>query len=173
MKFWKMNGAGNDFLIINNLSGKIRPEQWPQIAQTVCERHRSVGADGLMAVEKSDSADYKMLFFNSDGSMGEMCGKYADRIFFTTDNPDFDDPADIAGRLAHAAAQGGPARVTIQLDRTRAVEQAILEAPEGAVIVLAGKGNDAIQRVRGGYVHYDSDPVVARRALALREKQRT
>jgi hypothetical protein len=41
------------------------------------------------------------------------------------------------------------------------------------VIVLAGKGNDAIQRVRGGYVHYDSDPVVARRALALREKQRT
>ena len=105
--------------------------------------------------------------------MGEMCGKYADRIFFTTDNPDFDDPADIAGRLAHAAAQGGPARVTIQLDRTRAVEQAILEAPEGAVIVLAGKGNDAIQRVRGGYVHYDSDPVVARRALALREKQRT
>ena len=68
MKFWKMNGAGNDFLIINNLSGIIRPEQWPQIAQTVCERHRSVGADGLMAVEKSDSADYKMLFFNSDGS---------------------------------------------------------------------------------------------------------
>ena len=55
----------------------------------------------------------------------------------------------------------------------RAVEQAILEAPEGAVIVLAGKGNDAIQRVRGGYVHYDSDPVVAQRALALREKQRT
>ena len=52
----------------------------------------------------------------------------------------------------------------------RAVEQAILEAPEGAVIVLAGKGNDAIQRIRGGYVHYDSDPVVARRALALREK---
>ena len=77
MKFWKMNGAGNDFLIINNLSGKIRPEQWPQIARTVCERHRSVGADGLMAVEKSDSADYKMLFFNSDGSMGEMCGNGA------------------------------------------------------------------------------------------------
>ena len=103
--------------------------------------------------------------------MGEMCGKYADRIFFTTDNPDFDDPGDIASRLAHAAAQGGPARVTIQLDRTRAVEQAILEAPAGAVIVLAGKGNDAIQRVRGGYVHYDSDPVVAKRALALREKK--
>ena len=77
------------------------------------------------------------------------------------------------GVPGHAAAQGGDARVTIQLDRTRAVEQAILEAPEGAVIVLAGKGNDAIQRVRGGYVHYDSDPVVAQRALALREKQRT
>ena len=169
-----MNGAGNDFVVLNNLEEHLPVELLPQIAKTLCERHLSIGADGLMVVDApTQGGDYKMRFYNSDGSMGEMCGKYADRIFFTTDNPDFDDPADIAGRLAHAAAQGGPARVTIQLDRTRAVEQAILEAPEGAVIVLAGKGNDAIQRVRGGYVHYDSDPVVARRALALREKQRT
>ena len=104
--------------------------------------------------------------------MGEMCGKYADRIFFTTDNPDFDDPGEIASRLAHAAAEGGSAHVTIELDRARAVEQAIREAPVGSVIVLAGKGNDAIQRVRGGYVPYDSDPVIARRVLAELDRQK-
>ena len=103
--------------------------------------------------------------------MGEMCGKYADRIFFTTDNPDFDDPGEIASRLAHAAAEGGNARVTIELDRTRAVEEAIREAPAGSVVVLAGKGNDAVQRVRGAYVPYESDPVIARRVLAEREKK--
>ena len=102
--------------------------------------------------------------------MGEMCGKYADRIFFTTDNPDFDDPADIAGRLAHAAAQGGPARVTIQLDRTRAVEQAILEAPEGAVIVLAGKGHETYQDIGGVKRHLDEREEVA---AHLREKEET
>ena len=104
--------------------------------------------------------------------MGEMCGKYADRIFFTTDNPDFDDPGEIASRLAHAAAEGGSALVTIELDRARAVEQAIREAPVGSVIVLAGKGNDAIQRVRGGYIHYESDPVIARRVLAELDGQK-
>ena len=172
MEFWKMNGAGNDFIVVDDRRNAVPDHRWPELARTLCQRHLSIGADGLMVVKPpACGGDYRMLFFNSDGSMGEMCGKYADRIFFTTDNPDFDDPGDIASRLAHAAAQGGPARVTIQLDRTRAVEQAILEAPAGAVIVLAGKGNDAIQRVRGGYVHYDSDPVVAKRALALREKK--
>ena len=78
MEFCKMNGAGNDFIIINNMNGEISEDKWPEIARTVCERHMSVGADGLMVVEKPDGdADYKMLFFNSDGSMGEMCGNGA------------------------------------------------------------------------------------------------
>ncbi|MBQ6856447.1 MAG: diaminopimelate epimerase [Lachnospiraceae bacterium] len=78
MEFCKMNGAGNDFIIINNMNGEISEDKWPEIARVVCERHLSVGADGLMVVEKPDGdADYKMLFFNSDGSMGEMCGNGA------------------------------------------------------------------------------------------------
>ena len=52
------------------------------------------------------------------------------------------------------------------------MEQAIREAPVGSVIVLAGKGNDAIQRVRGGYIHYESDPVIARRVLAELDGQK-
>ena len=78
MKFWKMNGAGNDFIVLNNLEEKIPVESIPQIAKTLCERHLSIGADGFMVVDApTQGGDYKMLFFNSDGSMGEMCGNGA------------------------------------------------------------------------------------------------
>ena len=78
MKFWKMNGAGNDFLVLNNLEEHLPHEILPEIARTLCERHLSIGADGMMVVEAPTmGGDYKMLFFNSDGSMGEMCGNGA------------------------------------------------------------------------------------------------
>lgn len=78
MKFWKMNGAGNDFLILNNLEEHLPVEMLPQIARTLCERHLSIGADGLMVVAApTQGGDYKMLFYNSDGSIGEMCGNGA------------------------------------------------------------------------------------------------
>ena len=80
MKFWKMNGAGNDFVIINNLTENIPIEKLPDIARTLCERHMSIGADGFMAVGRPSEgvdADCRMLFYNSDGSIGEMCGNGA------------------------------------------------------------------------------------------------
>ncbi len=80
MKFWKMNGAGNDFIIINNLEEQIPAEKLPDIVRTLCERHMSIGADGFMAVDKPSegvNADARMLFYNSDGSIGEMCGNGA------------------------------------------------------------------------------------------------
>ena len=78
LKFWKMNGAGNDFLVLNNLVEHLPREVLPRIAKTLCERHMSIGADGLMVVDApTQGGDYKMLFFNSDGSMGEMCGNGA------------------------------------------------------------------------------------------------
>lgn len=78
MKFWKMNGAGNDFILLNNLEEQLPPAQLPQLARTLCERHLSIGADGLMAVDvPTEGGDYKMRFYNSDGSVGEMCGNGA------------------------------------------------------------------------------------------------
>ena len=78
MKFWKMNGAGNDFIIINNRDRSIAEDRWSYIARTLCQRHMSIGADGMMVVtESTGDADYRMMFFNSDGSMGEMCGNGA------------------------------------------------------------------------------------------------
>ena len=78
MRFWKMNGAGNDFVVLNNLEEHLPTEVLPQVARTLCERHLSIGADGLMVVDApTQGGDYKMLFFNSDGSVGEMCGNGA------------------------------------------------------------------------------------------------
>ena len=80
MKFWKMNGAGNDFLIINNIEEKLPEEAFPAIAAKLCERHLSIGADGIMVVERpteGTDADIRMLFYNSDGTVGEMCGNGA------------------------------------------------------------------------------------------------
>lgn len=80
MKFWKMNGAGNDFIIIDNIREQLTAEELPEAARVLCERHMSIGADGFMAVDRPSEgveADARMLFYNSDGSIGEMCGNGA------------------------------------------------------------------------------------------------
>lgn len=78
MHFDKYQGAGNDFIIINNIRDQIPQEELSQIAARMCPRRISVGADGFMAVEKpQQGGDFRMLFYNSDGSEGEMCGNGA------------------------------------------------------------------------------------------------
>ena len=78
MKFTKMQGAGNDFIVINNIEEKISSQNFEQLARTLCQRRLSIGADGMMIVEKAENGgDYRMLFYNSDGSVGEMCGNGA------------------------------------------------------------------------------------------------
>lgn len=78
MHFWKVNGAGNDFIILNALADPIDETSFPALAKRLCHRRLSIGADGLMVVTKpSGSADYRMLFYNADGSLGEMCGNGA------------------------------------------------------------------------------------------------
>ena len=78
MQFWKMNGAGNDFIVVDDRQNAVPENRWPEIARTLCQRHMSIGADGLMVVKApACGGDYRMLFFNSDGSVGEMCGNGA------------------------------------------------------------------------------------------------
>lgn len=78
MEFWKMNGAGNDFIILDNRDGAIPESAYSKLACTLCERHLSLGADGMMIVLPAIAGgDYAMRFYNSDGSLGEMCGNGA------------------------------------------------------------------------------------------------
>lgn len=74
MQFTKMHGLGNDFIIIDNLEGKIPEDKYSTMALNLCDRHYGIGADGLALVLPSTKADYQMRIFNSDGSEAEMCG---------------------------------------------------------------------------------------------------
>lgn len=76
LHFYKMNGAGNDFIVIDNRKLTITLSQ--EEIEALCDRHRGIGADGLLAVEPAENgADYKFRYYNADGGEAEMCGNGA------------------------------------------------------------------------------------------------
>jgi len=77
IRFTKMCGAGNDFIIIDNRSLRLEKERGRELTRLACRRKISVGADGLMLVENDPEVDFKWRFFNADGSEAEMCGNGA------------------------------------------------------------------------------------------------
>jgi diaminopimelate epimerase len=75
IKFYKYEGAGNDFIMINNLKGEISLK--PDYIKHICDRHMGIGADGVILLEHSDKTDYFMNYYNSDGTIAQMCGNGA------------------------------------------------------------------------------------------------
>lgn len=77
LDFTKMNGAGNDFILLDNRDGNVRLDR-AQIVR-LCDRHRGIGADGVIMLvpSRAGKADWAWDFYNSDGSTGEMCGNGA------------------------------------------------------------------------------------------------
>ncbi len=71
--FYKYHGTGNDFIVIDNTSGEFTFKSPDYIAR-LCHRHFGIGADGLILLQSSDDADFQMVYFNSDGHLGSMCG---------------------------------------------------------------------------------------------------
>ncbi len=74
-RFLKMSGTGNDFVVVDNREGIIRDRA--DFTIKVCHRRTGVGADGVLLLENSDSADVRMRYLNSDGSEVDMCGNGA------------------------------------------------------------------------------------------------
>jgi diaminopimelate epimerase len=72
--FYKMSGSGNDFILIDNRAGLIKPEVAAEVSRNLCRRKVSVGADGLILIENDQEVDFCWQFFNADGSSAEMCG---------------------------------------------------------------------------------------------------
>ncbi len=73
LDFTKMHGAGNDFVVINDFEGSLRVDL-PTLAQVLCGRGFGIGADGLLVLRKRAGYDFEMIYLNSDGSEGGMCG---------------------------------------------------------------------------------------------------
>ncbi len=71
MKFTKVQGTGNDFILVETSDMR---RNWSRLAVAICDRHFGIGADGLLVVSKSDVADFRMRLFNADGSEGRTCG---------------------------------------------------------------------------------------------------
>jgi diaminopimelate epimerase len=76
MKFWKMSGSGNDFVFVDGRSSDADLSQAtePGFIRRVCAPHTGVGADGLAVIQVSAQHDFKLTYFNRDGSLGELCG---------------------------------------------------------------------------------------------------
>lgn len=72
MRFTKMHGAGNDYIYINCFEEKVGDPE--DLARRVSDRHFGIGADGLVLIEPSDIADFRMDIYNADGSRAKMCG---------------------------------------------------------------------------------------------------
>ena len=79
LRFTKMVGAGNDFLIVDAAQEKTAAASldWKRAARVLCDRHQGVGADGVLVLERSLKADVRMRVINADGSEAEMCGNGA------------------------------------------------------------------------------------------------
>jgi diaminopimelate epimerase len=107
LRFTKMNGSGNDFVLLDNRAGDIRLGA-EQVAR-ICDRHRGVGADGILVLENAlNGADFRMRYYNRDGGEAEMCGngarcfaRFVSRVAGAKGKIWFETPAGIIGAELH------------------------------------------------------------------------
>src|ERR1700716_1465324 len=107
LRFTKMNGAGNDFVLLDNRAGSIHLD--PKQISRICDRHRGVGADGILLLEKPENgADFRMRYYNADGGEAEMCGngarcfaRFANKIAGAPNKISFQTPAGLIGAELH------------------------------------------------------------------------
>lgn len=98
--------------------------------------------------------------------IGRLCGRYADYVYLTAEDPGYEDPAEICREMAGYIAETHD-RYIILPDRAAAVERAIAELAPGEILILAGKGEEDYQKVQGRYDFYESDLAIARRCLGV------
>ncbi len=74
LNFFKYQGAGNDFILVDNRNQKFPLINQPEAIKKLCNRHFGIGADGLMVLQLKEGYDFEMLYYNADGNEGSMCG---------------------------------------------------------------------------------------------------
>ena len=115
LRFTKMNGAGNDFVMLDNRLGDLQLA--PQQIERLCDRHRGIGADGVLVLERAtNGANFRMRYYNADGGEAEMCGngarcfaRFADRTAGPLEEISFETPAGVIAAVLHGES------VTLQM----------------------------------------------------------
>ena len=85
IRFTKYHGTGNDFIIINNISNSF-PKDNSEVISKLCDRKFGIGADGLILIENHLKFHFEMIYYNSDGNLGSMCGNGC--LLYTSDAAD-------------------------------------------------------------------------------------
>lgn len=136
LSFAKMNGAGNDFVMVDNRDRRLHLS--PASIARLCDRNRGVGGDGLLAIEPAQNgADFRMRYYNADGGEAEMCGngarcfaRFASRLTGRQGAISFETPAGVI----RAECAGDNVRLAMSEPRDLALDQQIA-LPTGIVIV--------------------------------------
>ena len=150
MPFTKMQGIGNDFVMLDLLAEGAPDLDWPALAQRANDRRFGVGGDGLILVERGEDAPFRMRMFNPDGSEAEMCGNGI-RCFAKL----LKDRGHLDGDLARVETGAGElelrlegdGRVTVDMGRAELDPTRIGMAPEVAAIA----GGRFVEAPLGGY----------------------
>lgn len=129
--FNKYEGAGNDFVIVRN-SPSLIDHSDSLLIKKLCDRHFGIGADGLMLIEDCDGYDFRMLYFNSDGSRGAMCGNGARCAshFAMRHITGFRNLTFMADDGPHTAKPAGEGMIEISIIDVNEIRQ----APDGIVV---------------------------------------
>src|SRR5262249_38485987 len=167
LRFTKMNGAGNDFILFDNRSGDINLDR-NQIAQ-LCDRHRGIGADGILLLEKpTNRADFRMRYFNADGGEAEMCGngarcfaRFANKVGVQKARISFETPAgvisaELKGDLV-TLRMTDPTDVRLNVELSTADEKKIVHFINSGVphvVIPVTKIDDADVRGEGAAIRY-------------------
>ena len=140
MKFTKMQGCGNDYVYVNCLENELSDR--PELARIVSNRNFGIGSDGLICVCPSDKADFKMDFYNADGSSAQMCGNgircFARYVFEQglVSGTEFRVETKAGVMVPHISAEGGRVKdVKIDMGKPALERQAIpMDGSAGTVL---------------------------------------
>ncbi len=185
MRFVKMQGAGNDFVLVETGDNG---NDWARLAVAICDRHFGVGADGLLLLMPSDGADFRMRIFNADGSESTACGNGLRCMvkYFIDGRPRHETDGEITAetgagtrRARLHSTNGGQARIEVDMGRPgvgrAATPVSLGRGQAGAVDIMAEMnvtvavdrvhldgGNYAVSLVSMGNphaVHFTETPV--------------
>ena len=147
IRFDKMEGAGNDFIMVDNRSAGIPDAMKVRLVKDYCRRAQGIGADGMVFLQSDDELDFSWDFFNSDGSRGEMCGNAARCV------ARFANKIGAAGREMTFRTLAGPVPASLTERGARVKLPGRIKLPSGRQTIQALGGEFEVWSLNTGVPH--------------------